>query len=130
MQATWPEGHQLAAAMNFRWPQCVETNLKTIVPSASNEGIQLMRDTMMWDPKKRPTAAQILKHPYFTVGQNLASKVPAFATTTKTAVRQPLSDSNHLSSNKPPEKKNDYETYKVSQCVSLKCINLIPMYRA
>lgn len=26
---------------------------------------------MMWDPKKRPTAAQALKYPYFQVGQNL-----------------------------------------------------------
>lgn len=59
LQQAWPEGHQLAAAMNFRWPQCVETNLKSLIPNASNEAIQLMKDTMMWDPKKRPTATQV-----------------------------------------------------------------------
>ena len=58
-QPTWPEGHQLAAAMNFRWPQCVETNLRSLIPNAGTEAIQLMKDTMMWDPKKRPTAAQV-----------------------------------------------------------------------
>ena len=45
--------------MNFRWPQCVETNLRSLIPNAGTEAIQLMKDTMMWDPKKRPTAAQV-----------------------------------------------------------------------
>ncbi|XP_013413842.1 serine/threonine-protein kinase ICK isoform X1 [Lingula anatina] len=67
----WPEGHQLAAAMNFRWPQCVPTNLKTLIPNASNDAISLMRDLLLWDPKKRPTASQALRYPYFQVGQNL-----------------------------------------------------------
>lgn len=30
-----------------------------------------MRDMLQWDPKKRPTAAQALRYPYFEVGQNL-----------------------------------------------------------
>nr|XP_020652767.1 serine/threonine-protein kinase MAK isoform X2 [Pogona vitticeps] len=67
----WPEGYQLAAAMNFRFPQCVSINLKTLIPNASNEAIQLMSDMLNWDPKKRPTASQVLKYPYFQVGQIL-----------------------------------------------------------
>ncbi|XP_036377447.1 serine/threonine-protein kinase MAK [Megalops cyprinoides] len=67
----WPEGYQLAAAMNFRFPQCVPTNLKTLIPNASNEAISLMKDMLQWDPKKRPTAVQALRHPYFQVGQVL-----------------------------------------------------------
>lgn len=55
----WPEGHHLATAMNFRFPQCVPTHLKTLIPNASNEAITLMRDLLQWDPKKRPTAVQV-----------------------------------------------------------------------
>ncbi|XP_063169831.1 serine/threonine-protein kinase ICK isoform X1 [Candoia aspera] len=67
----WPEGYQLAGTMHFRWPQCVPNNLKTLIPNASSEAIQLMRDMLQWDPKKRPTASQALRYPYFQVGQAL-----------------------------------------------------------
>uniref|UniRef100_A0A3Q3GBD4 non-specific serine/threonine protein kinase n=1 Tax=Labrus bergylta TaxID=56723 RepID=A0A3Q3GBD4_9LABR len=50
----WPEGYLLASAMNFRWPQCVPSNLKTLIPNASPEAIHLMTDLLQWDPKKRP----------------------------------------------------------------------------
>ncbi|XP_068437653.1 serine/threonine-protein kinase MAK isoform X5 [Clinocottus analis] len=70
----WSEGHQLASAMNFRFPQCVPTHLKTLIPNASNEAIALMRDLLQWDPKKRPTAVQVLRYPYFQVGQILGPR--------------------------------------------------------
>ena len=43
------------------------TALSTLIPNASPAAIQLMTDTMMWDPKNRPTAAQALRYPYFQV---------------------------------------------------------------
>uniref|UniRef100_A0A8C6YXK4 non-specific serine/threonine protein kinase n=1 Tax=Nothoprocta perdicaria TaxID=30464 RepID=A0A8C6YXK4_NOTPE len=67
----WPEGYQLASSMSFRWPQCVPNNLKTLIPNASSEAVQLMRDMLQWDPKKRPTASQALRYPYFQVGHSL-----------------------------------------------------------
>ncbi|XP_032196986.1 serine/threonine-protein kinase MAK isoform X2 [Mustela erminea] len=70
-KSDWPEGYQLASSMNFRFPQCVPINLKTLIPNASNEAIQLMTEMLNWDPKKRPTASQALKHSYFQVGQVL-----------------------------------------------------------
>ncbi|KAF3842168.1 hypothetical protein F7725_024119 [Dissostichus mawsoni] len=59
----WPEGFHLASAMNFRWPQCVPSNLKTLIPNASPEAIHLMTDLLQWDPKKRPASAQVLVLP-------------------------------------------------------------------
>ncbi len=59
LQSDWPEGYQLAAAMNFRFPQCVPTPLKTLIPNATNEALDLMRDLLQWDPKKRPSAAKV-----------------------------------------------------------------------
>ncbi|KAM9436202.1 serine/threonine-protein kinase MAK isoform 2-T2 [Clarias gariepinus] len=70
----WLEGHQLAAAMNFRFPQCVPTPLKTLIPNASTEALILMKDLLHWDPKKRPTAVQALRYPYFQVGQVLGQQ--------------------------------------------------------
>lgn len=59
LQTDWPEGYQLSSAMNFLWPQCIPNNLKTLIPNASSEAIQLLRDMLQWDPKKRPTASQV-----------------------------------------------------------------------
>ncbi|XP_063779218.1 serine/threonine-protein kinase MAK isoform X3 [Pseudophryne corroboree] len=70
-KSDWPEGYQLAASMNFRFPQCVPINLKTLIPNASEEALTLMIDMLQWDPKKRPTASQALRYPYFQVGQAL-----------------------------------------------------------
>ncbi|NWZ23621.1 MAK kinase, partial [Asarcornis scutulata] len=70
-KSDWPEGYHLASTMNFRFPQCVPISLKTLIPNASNEAIQLMTDMLNWNPKKRPTASQALKYPYFQVGQML-----------------------------------------------------------
>ncbi|XP_051936494.1 serine/threonine-protein kinase ICK-like isoform X2 [Hippocampus zosterae] len=69
----WSEGFQLASAMHFRWPQCVPSNLKTLIPNASPEAIHLMTDLLQWDPKKRPTSAQALRYSYFHVGQALGT---------------------------------------------------------
>eukprot|EP00079_Xenopus_tropicalis_P010243 XP_002934912.2 PREDICTED: serine/threonine-protein kinase ICK [Xenopus tropicalis] len=69
----WFEGFQLASAMNFRWAHCVPSNLKTLIPNACADGIQVMRDMLQWDPKKRPTASQALRYSYFQVGQTLGT---------------------------------------------------------
>ncbi|XP_031729527.1 serine/threonine-protein kinase ICK isoform X1 [Anarrhichthys ocellatus] len=69
----WPEGYHLASAMNFRWPQCVPSNLKMLIPNASPEAIHLMTDLLQWDPKKRPASAQALRYSYFHVGQALGT---------------------------------------------------------
>lgn len=64
-QNDWPEGFQLASAMNFRWPQCVPSNLRTLIPNASTEAIHLMRELLQWDPKKRPSSGQVMSSPLF-----------------------------------------------------------------
>ncbi|XP_027630663.1 serine/threonine-protein kinase MAK [Tupaia chinensis] len=87
-KSDWPEGYQLASSMNFRFPQCVPINLKTLIPNASNEAIQLMSEMLSWDPKKRPTASQALKHPYFQVGQVLGPS--SHRLESKQAVTKPL----------------------------------------
>ena len=49
----------------------VPTPLKTLLPNASAEALQLIQDSLEWNPNKRPTAAQCLKYPYFQVGADM-----------------------------------------------------------
>ncbi|VDM16204.1 unnamed protein product, partial [Wuchereria bancrofti] len=52
----WPEGYQLAVAMNFKFQQCVPIPFAAIVNSVGDDGLQLMTDMMLWNPEKRPSA--------------------------------------------------------------------------
>nr|XP_012151499.1 PREDICTED: serine/threonine-protein kinase MAK isoform X5 [Megachile rotundata] len=63
----WPEGYQLAAAMNFKFPNFTRTSLSVLIPNASQEAVILMEDMLRWNPIKRPTAQQSLRYPYFQV---------------------------------------------------------------
>lgn len=62
---TWSEGLKLATCMQYQFPQFISTHLSTLIPSASAEAIDLMASLCAWDPTKRPTAAESLKHPFF-----------------------------------------------------------------
>uniref|UniRef100_A0AC35TS82 Protein kinase domain-containing protein n=1 Tax=Rhabditophanes sp. KR3021 TaxID=114890 RepID=A0AC35TS82_9BILA len=71
----WAEGYTLAAAMNFKFQQCLPTPLESLIFPISKEGLQLMTDTLNWNPEKRPSAAQSLKYKYFQVAQKLGAPV-------------------------------------------------------
>lgn len=57
----WPEGYQLATAMNFKFPNFTRTSLGVLIPNASQEAVVLMEDMLQWNPIKRPTAQQSLR---------------------------------------------------------------------
>jgi serine/threonine protein kinase len=61
----YPDGIKLAASMRFKFPQYVAMSMPQLMPTASVEAMDLMRDTMMWDPNKRPSASACLQSPYF-----------------------------------------------------------------
>lgn len=67
-QAEWADGFKLASQIGFRFPQFVPTKLESLIPSASAEGCQLMREMMFWDPNKRVSASKSLAHPFFQAG--------------------------------------------------------------
>ena len=75
-QNTWPEGLKLAAAMNFKLPLMVPTSLRTLIPNATEEGLQLINNLLQWDPRLRPTAAQALSTKYFEVGGGIHAPPP------------------------------------------------------
>lgn len=51
--------------MGFTFPKFVPTPLSQLIPNASEQAIDFMMKMMVYDPQKRITAAQALKHPFF-----------------------------------------------------------------
>ncbi|CAI5438667.1 unnamed protein product [Caenorhabditis angaria] len=97
----WPEGYQLASAMNFRFQQVVATPMEQVVNTISKEGMKLMMDMMIWNPEKRPNANQSLRYKYFQVSEKLGAPVvsqPAPGSHRKTSAGSTKSDTKAFTS--------------------------------
>ena len=64
-QDNWPEGMQLAHLKDIKFPYCYKSDLKDIIKDASEDAIDLMEKMIRWDPKKRETAENLLRHKFF-----------------------------------------------------------------
>jgi len=118
----WPEGHQLAAAMNFKFPKTVATPLKQLISNASNEGIQIIHDMLKWNPQGRPTAQQSLRYSFFQVGQNMQQRKPIQQNSSKqpSALSKPAIktfDSNAMNTSMSFKEKNDSAKFQRKQHV-------------
>lgn len=69
----WPEGHRLATAIQFRFPECQKIPLSSIITRASQQGLHLVSEMLQFDPEKRPSAQQSQRFPYFMNVKNGAS---------------------------------------------------------
>lgn len=69
----WPEGYRLAAAIQFRFPECPKIPLSSVITRASQQGLHLVSELLYYDPDKRPSAQQSLRYPYFMNVKNGAS---------------------------------------------------------
>lgn len=64
-QNIWSNGLQLANVINYQFPQFTSVQLSVLIPSASQDAVNLISSLCSWDPRKRPTAAEALQHPFF-----------------------------------------------------------------
>ncbi|GAB2229949.1 hypothetical protein Droror1_Dr00014205 [Drosera rotundifolia] len=82
---SWGDGLRLARSMNFQFPQFPGVHLSALVPSASQDAINLMMSLCSWDPNNRPTASEVLQHPFFQscfyILPSLRSKATAVSST-------------------------------------------------
>ncbi|GMJ16032.1 hypothetical protein like AT4G19110 [Hibiscus trionum] len=62
---SWPDGFNLARAINYQFPEFTGVHLSTLIPSASDDAINLITSLCSLDPCRRPTAAEALQHPFF-----------------------------------------------------------------
>jgi len=86
---SWPDGLKLASAKSFRFPQIEAPPLAHFIPDAPVEALQLISDMLRFDPSKRPTAVEALKHPWFS---DLHQDFPVSNSTVK-KMMQPTSES-------------------------------------
>ncbi|URD80294.1 hypothetical protein MUK42_02499 [Musa troglodytarum] len=55
---SWAEGLQLADFMKHQFPQCPPVHLSLLIPSASEDAINLITALCSWDPCRRPKASE------------------------------------------------------------------------
>ena len=63
---SWNDGIQQAKLIGFKFPTNPGTDLEKIIPEASSEAIDLIKQMINWDPNRRSSASNLLKHPFFT----------------------------------------------------------------
>ncbi|XP_071721530.1 serine/threonine-protein kinase MHK [Rutidosis leptorrhynchoides] len=63
----FPEARNVFRLMDIRYSEVMAVNLADLLPNASSEAINLIKQLCSWDPLKRPTAEQCLRHPFFYV---------------------------------------------------------------
>ncbi|TPX67841.1 hypothetical protein CcCBS67573_g07356 [Chytriomyces confervae] len=100
----WTEGIRLANTMRFKFPNMDSVVLEDVLPNASTEALQLVGDMLLYDPQRRPTAAETLKHPWFesmgggvTSSSSAAGRVPG-----QSAKGPPMSGRKTLTENNRP----------------------------
>ncbi|XP_011089053.1 serine/threonine-protein kinase MHK-like isoform X2 [Sesamum indicum] len=64
---TFPEATNISRLLNITCSDIMPADLSDIIPNASMEAIDLIKQLCSWDPLKRPTAEQCLQHPFFHV---------------------------------------------------------------
>ncbi|CAA7403887.1 unnamed protein product [Spirodela intermedia] len=64
-QNSWAEGLRLANEMKYQFPQSSGVPLSALIPSASEDAVSLITILCSWDPRRRPSAAEALQHPFF-----------------------------------------------------------------
>ncbi|KAH9599416.1 Protein kinase domain [Trypanosoma melophagium] len=65
----WPEGMVLAKKIRYTFPLIKGIGLQRVLPAhIPPQALDLIKQMLTYDPKKRPTAQECLQHPYFNVG--------------------------------------------------------------
>ncbi|RNF06244.1 putative protein kinase [Trypanosoma conorhini] len=80
-EQVWPEGIALAKKIRYSFPVVKGVGLERVLPPhLPPQALDLMKQMLNYDPKRRPTARQCLQHPYFNVGLDEENFAPPSVT--------------------------------------------------
>ncbi|KAG9149356.1 hypothetical protein Leryth_003319 [Lithospermum erythrorhizon] len=68
---TFPEAQNMFQVLGIHYTEISAANLSDVIPNASPEAIDLIKQLCSWDPLRRPTADECLRHPFFNVGTRI-----------------------------------------------------------
>ncbi len=113
----WPEGFKLIQKMGMKFPNSPGYSFETLIPQAPPGAINFMKETLNWNPSNRPTAQQILNHPYFEDQRNTSfgySMTPS-GNTNNNGISKPSSQNSQFRSNTIPNNyNNSYNNTNIS----------------
>ncbi|KAL1565741.1 cyclin-dependent kinase [Salvia divinorum] len=67
----FPRARNISRLVDISYSEVIPTDLSDIIPNASLEAIDLIKQLCSWDPLRRPTADQCLEHPFFHVSMRI-----------------------------------------------------------
>ena len=62
----WVFAHKQAARLGIRFRDCEKVGMRSLIPHASYNSIDLIEKMLTYDPVKRVSTSEALKHPFFT----------------------------------------------------------------
>ena len=66
VRSDWQDGHGLATAMNFRFPNFKPTHLTSVLgPRSSARAVSLLYALLAWNPSWRSSAQEALRYGFF-----------------------------------------------------------------
>jgi len=71
----WPEGYKLAKSRGLIFPKWDKVDLSTILKTASKDAIEIIEWMLKYNPKNRPSASQLLIHPFFIPRMKIKSPI-------------------------------------------------------
>ena len=91
----WPEGYRLMENLNMKFPQYNKKNFKSLFFDISDEAIDFMEYIFQYDSAKRPSANDLLKHPYLNNNLNTNKmEINSFRSQSRKEHLYPLKDNN------------------------------------
>ncbi|KAG8387256.1 hypothetical protein BUALT_Bualt02G0002500 [Buddleja alternifolia] len=67
----FPVATNISRLVDITHSEIIPADLSNIIPNASLEAIDLIKQLCSWDPLERPTADQCLQHPFFHVAKRV-----------------------------------------------------------
>ena len=92
--SSWPDFPHLAQKRGIRTLQTGGADLRTLMPNASPEAIDFIKQCLQYNPANRPSATRLLQHPFMQGTKTAPSLQPVKLSTAKTVPVNIFADNN------------------------------------